>query len=202
MRRQSADEERLDDRRLAPALFVKAQADLLDQRPSPVMAGDLVERREAQAVRQTQVVEPARVVVRDDIVTGAARAEEVFSGGKRGVAGAEVLGVGACCEEQARVQPARKVAVQPLPVVLQMVFGKIVLHGADAIFRAAGAKRVAVEYIAARHLLVRSQPGEKFDRRVVLDQMPGARLGVRVVVPALAHVLDDPLKRRIRRSAA
>lgn len=83
MRRQSADEKRLDDRRLAPALFVKAQADLLDQRPSPVMAGDLVERREAQAVRQTQVVEPARVVVRDDIVTVSVYLSALLPDGQR-----------------------------------------------------------------------------------------------------------------------
>jgi hypothetical protein len=41
---QPSDEKRFDDRRLAPAFFVKAQADFLDECPAPVMAGDLVER--------------------------------------------------------------------------------------------------------------------------------------------------------------
>ncbi len=201
-RRQSADAGRLNDRRLAPALLMEAQADLFNERAAPVVAGDFVERRQTQAVRQTQVVEPARVVVGDDVVAGAMRADEMLPGGECRVAGAKALGVGTRGEEEARVQPARELAVQPLPVILEVILGEIVLHGADAVFGQAGTERVAVEHVAARQRFIRFQPGEQLDRRIVLDQMPGLRLGVRVVVPALAHVPVDPLKRRSRTDAA
>ena len=76
---QRSLKQRFDHRRLTPAFVHETQADLLDQRTSPVVTGDFVQRRQVQAVRQAQVIQPARIVKRDDIGPRADGAGKVFS---------------------------------------------------------------------------------------------------------------------------
>ena len=75
--------------------------------------------------------------------------------------GAVVVGIDASRKEEQCVQTTGKVAVHPLSVVFEMVFGKVVLNGGELVLRQGYAIRAAGEDIPARQLIVRIQPGEK-----------------------------------------
>ena len=91
--------------------------------------------------------------------------------GPAGMFGAEILGVDACGKEQQGVQATGEVAVEALPVVFEMVFGKIILHRGELVFRQGRAEGVAGEYVPARQFGIRIQPGVKLKCRGVFDQV-------------------------------
>jgi hypothetical protein len=128
-------EKGFDHRRFPPAFIEEGQPDFFDQGALPVVVGDFIKRRQAEAVRQSQVVEPARIVKRADVGALAARTGERLAKHTGRMLAAKGFGVDACREEQQGVQAAREVLVEALAEVLQVILGEVVLNRRELVFR-------------------------------------------------------------------
>lgn len=129
---------------------------------------------------QAQVVEPAGIVERADVGAFGARAGEVLAEDLLRVLDAEGCRIGSRGELEQGVQAAREMVVAALAEVLQMVFGKIVLHRQQLVAGRRGAtfgrgqraaKGAALENVPARQLSARLKPAEELQRCSVLDQV-------------------------------
>lgn len=142
--------KRFDHRRLVPAFIHEGQTGFFDQSTLPVVVGNGIERCQAEAVRQAQVVQPTGIVKRTEVGPGAARSYQDFAEHPCRMLGLKGLGVDARRKEQQGVQAAREVLVQSLAEILQVILGKIVLYGRKLVFRQRVAERIADEDVPAR----------------------------------------------------
>ena len=100
---------------------------------------------------------------RDDIVSRTANAGDGFPGYTRAVPEAEIFGIDAGGEEQGGVDSAGEIVVQALPVIFEMVFGKVVLRRGELVAGMRRVERVAAENVGARGTCRRVSPGKQFE---------------------------------------